>query len=157
MRNSTPTSPRGGLEEAAFWVGLRQEIYYATMNHTNIRINLEHLFVDRSVSATDDFGWANRAVVHCADVLNFCFGGRSSSSGEISSDGRSRSNVNNINGRMAAWNALCVYEKAWNAVKSTSFEPIFEREAGLDNWGDEQSEFYRVFPNVQYRKPCHGQ
>ncbi len=64
----------GGLGEAAFWVGLRQEIYSAMMNHESIALPLENCLVDRSVGPVDDFGWANRAVVHCADVLNCCFG-----------------------------------------------------------------------------------
>jgi hypothetical protein len=67
------TSP-GSLSEAAFWVGLRQEIYIATVNHKSIKINLEGCNGYRSISPTDDFSWANRAVLFCADVLNFCFG-----------------------------------------------------------------------------------
>jgi hypothetical protein len=69
-----PLIMRGGLSEAAFWAGLRHEIYVATVKHKPLKIDLEHNIVDRSVEPDGDFGWANRAVVHYANVLNCCFG-----------------------------------------------------------------------------------
>ena len=51
-----PYAMRGGLSEAAFWVGLRQEIYSAMMKHKAIALNLENCLVDRSVKPTSDFG-----------------------------------------------------------------------------------------------------
>jgi hypothetical protein len=70
-----PHAVEGGLSEACFWVGLRQEIYSAVTNHKPIQLSLNHFVVDRSTSRADDYMWANRAVVLCADVINCCFTG----------------------------------------------------------------------------------
>lgn len=52
----------GGLRLAAFWVGLRQEIYVAFVNQRSIIPPLEHCNVDRSFDPADDGTWANRYV-----------------------------------------------------------------------------------------------
>lgn len=52
----------GGLRLAAFWVGLRQEIYVAFVNQRSIIPPLEHCNVDRSFEPADDGTWANRHV-----------------------------------------------------------------------------------------------
>ncbi|RYP93629.1 hypothetical protein DL770_000261 [Monosporascus sp. CRB-9-2] len=64
----------GSLSAASFWVGLRQEIYIAVVTQQPVKVNLDHFVVDRSFEPADDYTWSNRAVVHLADVLNFCFG-----------------------------------------------------------------------------------
>lgn len=125
----------GSLSGAAFWVGLRQEIYSAVMNQEPVRINLVHSLVDRTLNPTDDFGWANRAVVHCADVLNFCFG-----EGAQGSLGRA--------GGADWWNELDVYNRRWTESLPASFTPIFQREP--DSAEDE------VFPEIWYQSACHG-
>ncbi|KAK5655674.1 hypothetical protein OQA88_5607 [Cercophora sp. LCS_1] len=80
------------LGAAAFWVGLRQEIFVAVIKKEPIRILLVPSLVnpvlpleDRQRShigqleiygeedEADDYTLANRAVVHCAEVLNHCF------------------------------------------------------------------------------------
>ncbi|GAB7355561.1 hypothetical protein MBLNU459_g6035t1 [Dothideomycetes sp. NU459] len=70
----------GGLRLAAFWVGLRQEIYVAFVNQRSIIPPLEHCNVDRSFEPADDGTWANRIVVHCAEVIRYCFGEESEQS-----------------------------------------------------------------------------
>jgi hypothetical protein len=124
----------GSLSGAAFWVGLRQEIYSAMMNHEPVRINLVHSLVDRSLLPTDDYVWANRACVHCADVLNFCFG-----------DGSSVSR----GGGLQWWAELYEYNRGWSESLPSSFTPIFRREAA--------SEDGEVFPEIWYQSACHGE
>lgn len=125
----------GSLSGAAFWVGLRQEIYSAVMNQEPVRINLVHSLVDRTLLATDDFGWANRAVVHCADVLNFCFG-----EGGQGSMGRA--------GGIEWWTELDAYNRRWTESLPPSFTPIFYR--------DPDKEKDEVFPEIWYQSACHG-
>ncbi|KJZ76880.1 hypothetical protein HIM_03757 [Hirsutella minnesotensis 3608] len=63
------------LRQAAYWIGLRQEVTMAVASRREIKIPLELSFVDQSFSEGDDAVWANRIVVHCARVVQFCFGG----------------------------------------------------------------------------------
>ena len=64
----------GGLRQAAFWVGLRQEIYVAFCNQRSIIPALEHCNIDRSCTAASDDVWACRMVVLSADIIRYCFG-----------------------------------------------------------------------------------
>lgn len=47
----------GGLRQAAFWVGLRQEVYVAIVNQRPVLPALEHCNVDRSFEAAEDHVW----------------------------------------------------------------------------------------------------
>lgn len=125
----------GSLSGAAFWVGLRQEIYSAVMNQEPVRINLVHSLVDRTLVPTDDFTWSNRAIVHCADVLNFCFG-----DGTQGTMGRG--------GGLEWWNELDEYNKRWQESLPSSFTPIFYREPDAGK---------EAFPEIWYQSACHGQ
>ncbi|KAH8817319.1 hypothetical protein F5884DRAFT_853740 [Xylogone sp. PMI_703] len=122
-----PNDMPGSLSEAAFWVGLRQEIYNATMFHQSLRLNLEHCSIDRSFKPCSDFDWANRAVVHCADVLNFCFGDMALS--------------------VPKWTSLKEYNKRWQASKPQSFTPIYYSEANPS--------IGQVFPQIWHQQSCH--
>lgn len=124
-----PYASGGGLGEAAFWVGLRQEIYSAMMNHKAIQLNLEHCIVDRSIEPAPDWIWANRAVVHCADVLNCCFG-------ELG--------VSNV-----GWRELKEYNRQWNAAKPAPFTPVYYRSPDRVK--------REAFPEIWYFLPCHSQ
>jgi len=64
----------GGLRLAAFWVGLRQEIYVAFVNQRPITFPLQHCNVDRSFGAAGEGMWANRIIFHCAETIQWCFG-----------------------------------------------------------------------------------
>ncbi|CAK7201388.1 hypothetical protein SEUCBS139899_004092 [Sporothrix eucalyptigena] len=105
------------LSAAAFWVGLRQEIYTATVNQQPVKAPLQLSLADgaRGLGPAEDHDWANRAVIHCVDVLNFCFGDNTSSSSPRFS-----------------WDALSVWNKQWTALLPDSFTPTLfrEREAG---------------------------
>ncbi|KAK3937455.1 hypothetical protein QBC46DRAFT_392691 [Diplogelasinospora grovesii] len=115
----------GSLSAASFWVGLRQEIYSAVMNHRPVRINMVHSLVDRSLCEADDYSWANRAVVHCADVLNFCFGDESGPA-------------------TPRWEELDTWNKQWLALLPASCAPIFQANSDED-----------AFPEIWYHRSCH--
>ncbi|KAL0944901.1 arca-like protein [Colletotrichum truncatum] len=115
----------GTLTAACFWAGLRQEIYSAVINQQVVRMNLSHAIVDRSTSPGDDFVWANRAIVHCADVLNFCFGSEA--------------------GSVLRWGQLEMANREWKNALPASYTPIFFRERTEEE----------AFPEVWYQKACH--
>jgi len=94
-----PYAVECSLSEAAFWVGLRQEIYSALTYHQPIQSKLEHS--KGELEPTNGYTWANRAVIHCAKVMNFCF-----SEGGIS---------------RAKWEELDTYSKEW--TKGAAFMP----------------------------------
>lgn len=104
----------GGLRQAAFWVGLRQEIYMAFVNQRTIIPVLEHCNIDRTFDAASDCVWANRIVTHCADVLRYCFGDEEQTT--------------------ANYNRLLDYCDGWYMFKPPSFSPMFYREPdGVNN------------------------
>ncbi|CZT11165.1 uncharacterized protein RCO7_09899 [Rhynchosporium graminicola] len=115
---------QGGLGEAAFWVGLRQEIYVATIMHRAVQIEIRH--INRSVVPLSDFDWANRAVVHLADVLNCCFGHG------VDPEQCSR---------------LQIESDRWQNDKPNSFSPYYYR--GADRSKGE------AFPEILHIHPCH--
>lgn len=100
----------GTVAAASFWVGLRQDIYIAARNGQPVRMNLVYGLIDRSLDAADDYTWANRAVVHCADVLNFCFGPE--------------------RGHVGRWHELDDWNQGWTNGRPDSFDPVFRQEAG---------------------------
>ncbi|KAG4441357.1 hypothetical protein IFR05_003171 [Cadophora sp. M221] len=116
---------QGGLSEAAFWVGLRQEIYVATISQRAVQIEIGH--IDRSVDPITDFGWANRAVVHLADVLNCCFRPRGVDPGH--------------------WSRLQVESYRWQHDKPDSFTPYYYRDADRSKG--------EAFPEILHIHPCH--
>lgn len=109
-----------GLRQAAFWVGLRQEIYVAFVNQRSIAIALEDLNIDRSCEPAADHIWSCRMVALCADVIRYCFG----------EDDRSTS----------TYERLSESVKDWNRCKNGSFTPIYFKEADEDS----------VFPEVWF-------
>jgi hypothetical protein len=118
----------GGMSEAVFWVGLRQEIYSAMMKHKTVKLTLEGRIVDRSLEPASDYNWANRAIVHCADVLNYCFG-------------KSRPS-------MEIWKQLRDYNQSWHESKPQGFIPSFFEPA------DKQKGM--AFPQLWYIQACHS-
>ncbi|CEI60075.1 unnamed protein product [Fusarium venenatum] len=69
-KSTTPSS----LRLASFWIGMRQEVTMSFASQRPVKIRLDHEFMDRSLSPADDDTWANRIVLHSADVINYCFG-----------------------------------------------------------------------------------
>ncbi|KAH7030700.1 uncharacterized protein B0I36DRAFT_243895 [Microdochium trichocladiopsis] len=116
----------GTLSAASFWVGLRQEIYIAVITQQPVKMNLNHHIVDRSFEPTDDYTWSNRAVVHLADVLNFCFG-------------------ENAQSKKDRWLALDEASRKWTDARPVSFNPFFYKERSAAN----------VFPEIWHGSSCH--
>ncbi|KAI5201310.1 hypothetical protein E4T39_05288 [Aureobasidium subglaciale] len=97
---------KGGLRQAAWWVGFRQEMVVAFINQRPIVPVLEHCNLDRSFSTADVFTWTNRIIVHCADVINHCF-----QNGSLD---------------QTMYQALRDYGEAWMAHRPPCFNPIFQ-------------------------------
>ncbi|EME49909.1 hypothetical protein DOTSEDRAFT_68653 [Dothistroma septosporum NZE10] len=116
----------GGLRQAAFWVGLRQEVYVAFVNQRPVLPALEHCNVDRSFETADDHIWACRMVVLCADTLRFCFS----------------------DGHHTAVNYKYLEEQVqhWWTSKPSSFVPVYYREPE----GEE------AFPEIWYVADEHA-
>ncbi|KAK4506883.1 hypothetical protein PRZ48_000616 [Zasmidium cellare] len=120
----------GGLRQAAFWVGLRQEVYVAFVNQRPVLPALEHCNVDRSFEAAEDHIWACRMVVLCADVLRYCF--------SESQESQAQS--------LATCRYLVEQVQQWYDSKPASFTPVFHREPT-------ESE---VFPEIWYVSDSHA-
>ncbi|KAI6543388.1 hypothetical protein MCOR05_003223, partial [Pyricularia oryzae] len=109
------------LSAAAFWAGLRQDIYSAAIGNQPVRVNIETPIVDRSLEPIDDdAAWANRAVAHCADVLNFCF----SQNHDVFPNLGSTSGTFSTTER---WHRLREWGRAWQIFLPKSFVPILDR------------------------------
>ncbi|GKT63012.1 ArcA-like protein [Colletotrichum tofieldiae] len=117
--SSTPPSP---LRQASFWVGLRQEITMAFATQRPIKVKLDHLFIDRAFSPADDDCWANRIVVHCAEVVQFCFG--------------------EVMDRKSEYKRLVEYDFNWLRARPLSWLPIAYSEPGPSS--------SMVFPQIFY-------
>ncbi|KAM7212094.1 hypothetical protein V8F06_012523, partial [Rhypophila decipiens] len=115
------------LGAAAFWVGLRQEIYNAVATQSQVKmLQMDVLpdIIDREVSAADDYVWANRAVVHCAEVLNYCFGP-------------------NTEQRRERWEELMAWNRSWSVGTADTYVPIYRETNEVP------------FPEIWYNQSCH--
>lgn len=90
--------------------------------------NLDRCNIDRSLDPTDDCTWANRIVVHCAEVINFCF----------SDDDHT----------VRRWAELKEYNQQWVKAVPGSFSPIYFQEA--------ERESGEVFPQIWHIGDSHG-
>ncbi|OBT96568.2 hypothetical protein VE01_05322 [Pseudogymnoascus verrucosus] len=119
------------LQHASFRVALRQEITSAFMKQRPIRLHTDAWSWPRSFAEADDTVWANRLIVFCADVLQFCFGGDISSS----------------NGKVQRWNELKDFEDSWESHKPLSFSSIHYKEPNHHNG--------EIFPQIWYLADTH--
>ena len=110
----------GGLRQAAFWVGLRQEIYVAFVNQRSIIPELSYATIDRSLDAAPDHIWACRMVILCADVMRYCFGEEDQPA--------------------STYNWLASSVARWSECKPASWTPVYYRVPGEDE----------VFPEIWY-------
>ncbi|KAI1350705.1 hypothetical protein F5Y01DRAFT_144360 [Xylaria sp. FL0043] len=115
----------GSLSAAAFWVGLRQEIYIAILTQQCVKLKLDDFIVDRSLEPADDYTWSNRAIVLLADVLNSCFGDNPLT--------------------IRSWSALNDAVENWTRARPPSFNPFFYREGTGTG----------AFPEIWHGSSCH--
>lgn len=118
----------GGLRQAAFLVGLRQEIFMAFVSQRPVRVSLEYCNIDRSLSSADDTTWAFRIIVHCVDILAFSF----------------TEGLNTV----IRHQALMAYTEEWATAKPSLFDPIFFREPNAAEGNP--------FPTIWYHLDSHG-
>ncbi|KAF5962913.1 ARCA-like protein [Fusarium bulbicola] len=104
MNTCDSTTTPSSLRLASFWVGMRQEVTMSFASQRPVKIRLDHAFMDRSLSEADDDTWANRIIVHSADVINYCFGN------------------NGPNGHR--YQELVDYDQAWLRARPVSWLPI---------------------------------
>lgn len=90
--------------------------------------NLDRCNISRSFDPTDDCTWANRIVVQCAEVINYCF--------------------DDNDHTVRRWAELKDYNEQWVKAVPGSFSPIYfqepEREKG------------EVFPQIWHIGDSHG-
>lgn len=124
----------GSLGAAAFWVSLRQEIYNAVATQMEVgmlqQANMPSL-VDRSLKPADDFTWANRAVVHCAEVINYCYSKVKRTTTE-------------------EWEKLMNWNRRWSTETALAFKPFYQ---GAE-WDGQDKRV--LFPEIRYMQSCHG-
>lgn len=130
--NSVPSiSRQNGLRQAAFWVAFRQEIYSAFMKQRPFSFPLERCDSFRTFEPAEDAIWADRLIVFCADVLQYCHG---------NTDHPQRQSKER-------WVELRDAEKRWTEALPTSFEPIYYRDPDFSAG--------EVFPEIWYLADCH--
>ncbi|KAI1735526.1 hypothetical protein F4680DRAFT_434915 [Xylaria scruposa] len=118
--------PRGP-HQAAFWAGIRQEIYLAILNERSTGLCLDKCNIDCSLEDAEDEVWMGRITLHLVEVLEFCFGSR-----EIDACAYQK------------YESLAGYLAAWAASVPESFEPLFTR----------LPENEEVFPEIVFLSDC---
>ena len=58
-----------GLRSAAFFVGIRQEIYHAFVHQRPVAVPLEQMDIDMSLEPASDSTWSNRSVDPCFTIV----------------------------------------------------------------------------------------
>ncbi|KAF2963088.1 hypothetical protein GQX73_g10484 [Xylaria multiplex] len=116
-----------GLHQAAFWAGVRQEVYLAVLNQRSTTLCLDKCNVDCSLEDAEDEVWMARMTLLLVDVLEFCFGPT-----KIDVDAFQK------------YESLVAYLTAWAAAKPESFESLFTR---LPEDGE-------IFPEIVFLSNC---
>lgn len=125
-----------GLRQAGFWVAFRQEIHSAFLKQRPFNLSLSRCEAFRSFSPAEDAVWADRLIVFCADVLEFCYNDKK--------DNVSQQSTQTLKDQ---WLGLKQYEKTCRELLPASFEPIFFRDPDRSNG--------EVFPRICYMVDCH--
>lgn len=133
----------GTLAAASFWVGLRQDIYYAVMKKATVKLSLVSALPSKDPyeDIEDDYYWANRAVVHCANVLNFCHGDQANRTSD-------------------RWEVLVQENEHWAARmgRGDSNKLAMLREES-DFWVPyvKENDNTKPFPEIWYLRSCQGE
>ncbi|KIX04785.1 uncharacterized protein Z518_05656 [Rhinocladiella mackenziei CBS 650.93] len=136
------SSKRGraeGLCQAGFWVAFRQEIYSAFLKQRPFNMSLSRCEIFRSFSPAEDAVWADRLIIFCADVLDFCYGNNA--------DNKAGTGIHAGPTAKENWLKLKELERTWSEILPASFEPIYFREPNRDRG--------EVFPEICYLADCH--
>ena len=129
-----------GLRHAAYWVALRQEIITAFSKQRSFRLPLGPCEPYRTFEPADDYVWADRLVIHCADVLQFCFGSEEEDQDKTHFPPSPES-------RIARYDNLVSFETLWKELSPASFNPVYAR--------DPDPARGEVFPELWYLNNCH--
>ncbi|KAK5427759.1 hypothetical protein LTR34_008701 [Exophiala xenobiotica] len=132
--------PAEGLCQAAFWVAFRQEIHSAFLKQRAVNLALSRCEAFRSFSPAEDAVWADRLIIFCADVLEFCYGNSTNAPTRPQHDSSTATPKDR-------WLSLKQYERMWSEVLPASFEPIYFR--------DPDRAKGEVFPQIYYMADCH--
>ncbi|KAJ5775890.1 uncharacterized protein N7511_000901 [Penicillium nucicola] len=145
-----------GLRHAAYWIALRQEIITCFSKQRPFRLPLGPCDPYRSFEPADDYVWADRLVIHCADVLQFCFGSEDEEPTTPNSfphyqypnnHTHHRHPTTEAETRLAHYDALVSFSTFWKTLGPQSFKPIYSRAADPANG--------QIFPELWYLNNCH--
>ena len=112
----------GGLRLAAFWVGLRQEVYVSFVTQRAVLLPFQKSITDIVFHSCNEDDWANRVVIHCAQALSYCFGAEQGQRG------------------LERYHELMQYTEDWMANVPQEFSPLFRSTEMTDS----------VFPEILY-------
>ncbi|XPT00061.1 hypothetical protein M3J09_009223 [Ascochyta lentis] len=104
-----------GLRTSACLIALRQEIWSVLLYRRPFRLPLAENMDYSTLGPTDDFTWANRLILWCADVARFCFG--SSTSMPQSPEKHSPA--------YEKWRTLKDFADRWTANPPAYFRPLY--------------------------------
>ncbi|KAJ5404155.1 hypothetical protein N7509_004026 [Penicillium cosmopolitanum] len=139
-----------GLRHAAYWIALRQEIITAFSKQRPFRLPLGPCEPYRSFEPADDYVWADRLVIHCADVLQYCFGSEEEGTPQDQHQSSSTGVLHPIpvtDMRIARYDELVLFETLWTELGPPSFKPIYTHEPDHSRG--------EVFPELWYLNNCH--
>lgn len=108
----------GGLREAAFWIGLRQDIYVAFVNQHSSIPTLDYCNITVCEAGAPNHIWSRNMVALCAEVIRYCF----------AEDGESNGVRPNVT---YTWLARSITD--WYESKPDTFAPLYYEPASEDN------------------------
>ncbi|KAF7596493.1 hypothetical protein BBP40_001365 [Aspergillus hancockii] len=127
-----------GLRQAAFWVALRQELFTSFMKQRPLNFPMNHCDAFRNLSPAEDVIWADRLVIFCADLLEFCYG---------SSYAQNTDPAAYHHHDPSRWHELQEYERDLTLALPKSFEPICSRAPDTESG--------QAFPEIWHLESCH--
>ncbi|KAL4885460.1 hypothetical protein BJY04DRAFT_214258 [Aspergillus karnatakaensis] len=127
QNQASQVSNVSSLRRAAAWAGVRQEIYASIKRHKPPAIKASAEMLEHLRASSQDGAWADTAVSHCLDVLDFCFG--ESSMNEDLYDRLVLSVSQWEMDRPASYDPLCFYRRDETEAEGEGWDIRF-----LANW-----------------------